>query len=787
MGFLGIFAAGTVFITRVGWPGWLLGLFGIVCVVGAVVMQAVKDHAKAADSSVITRQQSMRTTGGHTASGPPPSDVPSRTWGIHEALVEVPYIQRDAQTEVTVALAAGHPVLILGPSMAGKTRMAAHLVQELYPSRPVVIPDVPNGISTLMNAGEVPRDSVIWLDDAERYLADPKDLKAKWVDELRQAGNVIVATMRESAYERFQPEEQHPRTQWETIRCFNVIRLRNLQAERIRLASEVGDQRIREGILKYGLGTYVGGGFLAVERLETGRSTNPVGAALVLAAIDWQRSGVGDAIPASTAKNLLSNYVDEMDCLSDPDAESAGLSWATDKTVGGGAFRLLAPVRDGELRPFDYLVDYISGSGAPIPSPLWAAASETDASAGLLNGAGLVAAFAGEESFAFRFFQRASELGDPEAMANLGTCLERQDRISEAERMFARAADAGDPHGATGLGVTLMRRGEFGEAEELLRRAATAGSGDAMANLGFIASQRGETVIALDWYRRAAAAGSGLGMTNYGIQLEQAGQVVEAENLYRAAAARQNGAGMYQLAKLCYSRGQAEEAESLLQQAVLKGNPAAMTELAVALDSKGRHDEAHVLFHRAASRGDAFGLAVIGKRFIDGGDRQAARPLLTRSADLGSGLGMFFLGHLYELNGDKESAKEHYRRAAVTGHIEDIGSLLSLADRLEGDEVAYGLYRKAANSGSVYAIHRLSNLLRESGQTEESEALLEEALVAERGLEKAAHSGDVEAFVELGSISANRGEFGKAREHFMQAAARGNEFAVQCIEALPRD
>lgn len=785
--FLGLFAAGTIFIARVGWPNWLLGLLGIVCAVGAIVMQAVKDRAKGRDVSTTTRQQSMRTTGPNAAAGIAPRDVSSRMWGIHQALVDVPYVERDAEREVADALAAGQPVLILGPSMAGKTRMAAELIQELYSARPVIMPDVPNGLATLMNAGEVPRESVLWLDDAERYLGDPSNLKAKWLEELQQADNVIVATMREVAYESFQPHEERPRTQWETLRCFKVVRLRNLPEERTRLAAEVHNPRIREGILKYGLGTYVGGGFLAVERLETGRSTNPVGAAFVLIAIDWQRSGIGEAIPRDTLLSLIPTYIDSDELPLTPVDAEAGLNWATNKTVGGGAFRLLTPSPDGEFRPFDYLVDYVASSGSAVRSSLWRAASEADATAGRLHTAALTASFAGEAEYALRFFQRAALLGDAEAMANFGTALERQDRLAEAEEQYKKAADLGNPHGMTGLGLLLMRRGELAEAEQLLLQAANAGVGDAMSNLGRLIFRRGETVEAVEWYRRAAAAGSGLGMTNYGIQLEKEGRLEEAELLYREASARRNGAGMYQLAKLLEARGHQDEAEALLRQAVANGNPAAMVALAMKLAERGRQDEANGLFERAAGKDDEVALTIVGKRLLDAGQYEQAQPLLMRAAEHGSGFGMFYLGLVHAQFGEKEQAKVQYRRAAETGHIHDINTLLSLADRLNGDKCARPLYRTAADLGSVYAMHRLASILRLDGEHEEADSLLVRARAQEAMLEKAAFSGDTDSILQLGTIEAGRGHLDKARTLFRQAAERGSAYAAQCLAALPSD
>ncbi|GAA1134166.1 hypothetical protein GCM10009582_34790 [Arthrobacter flavus] len=663
--------------------------------------------------------------------------------------------------------------------------MAVHLLQLVYPDRLVVIPDAPDGLAALMNAGEIPDNGIVWLDDLERYLSDASNLRSKWIERLQEAGNVIVATMRETFYESFQLGESLQRTQWATLQLFDLVRLKNESEERSALAAQIPDPRIRQGVITYGLGAYVGGGHLALQRLETGRTTNPVGAALVLAATDWQRSGIGDSIGDSIACALVPQYTDSDNLEPSPDELAAGWTWATAQVVGGDAFALLKRQADGSSRPFDYLLDHVSRSGRPIPALLWEAAAAADAPAGRLNTAGLNAVTAGYEQLAARFFERASEQGDVEAMANFATTLERGDRIPEAKALYERSAEGGSLQGMTGLAVLLEREGNVLQAERLFKKAAEGGIGDAMANLGFLLMGRGEEEEAVDWYRRAAEAGSGFGMTNYGIVLEKAGDIEAAEKLYRAAVQkRRNGAGMYQLAKLLSGRGKDEEALSLLQDATRAGNPAAMMELGTVFEARGEEAAAEKLYRMAADRGDAVGLFVVGRKLLAGQHYAEAERMFVRSAGRGYVMSTFWLGLLMQQTGRRAEAVLQFRSAAAHEAMTDVRTLLYIAQELEQED-ALPVLRKAANLGSVFAMQQLGILLDRSEAHVEAQSFHDRATVGEERLRQSAGEGDTEALIELGQISADRRDFDQARRLLQKAADQGSAYALQCLALLP--
>jgi hypothetical protein len=71
----------------------------------------------------------IRTTGDGKERRPPTvGETRLKQLGVHQALDQFPYLHRDKEDELVGKLAEGEPVLVLGRSMSGKTRLAAQMV-----------------------------------------------------------------------------------------------------------------------------------------------------------------------------------------------------------------------------------------------------------------------------------------------------------------------------------------------------------------------------------------------------------------------------------------------------------------------------------------------------------------------------------------------------------------------------------------------------------------------------------------------------------------------------------
>ena len=60
---------------------------------------------------------------------------------VHPTVVTIPYIHRDQEEVICDHLRAGRPVLLIGSSMVGKTKMAAQVIIREFGDRPTAIPD----------------------------------------------------------------------------------------------------------------------------------------------------------------------------------------------------------------------------------------------------------------------------------------------------------------------------------------------------------------------------------------------------------------------------------------------------------------------------------------------------------------------------------------------------------------------------------------------------------------------------------------------------------------------
>ncbi|MBV8539653.1 MAG: hypothetical protein JO364_07390 [Pseudonocardiales bacterium] len=239
--------------------------------------------------AAIKVRRSVR--GGRGSAGdhlPTVAEVDLRTLRIHPAVIHMPYLHRTAkEQEVREQLHAGRPVLLIGSSMVGKTRLAAAVARDLYPNRPILIPDSTAALAGLDEADMLPCDHVIWLDDLDRYLSGDR-LTAGLIERLTER-NAVVATLRTREWDRIQPTDRLRPPEWDVLSVFEKV---TLDRDRDRpsdedLAQAVPDPEVRERINRVGIGEYVGAGQHIADQLALGAQSHPLGYALVHGAADW--------------------------------------------------------------------------------------------------------------------------------------------------------------------------------------------------------------------------------------------------------------------------------------------------------------------------------------------------------------------------------------------------------------------------------------------------------------------------------------------------------------------
>ncbi|MFD1704246.1 tetratricopeptide repeat protein [Methylopila henanensis] len=169
---------------------------------------------------------------------------------------------------------------------------------------------------------------------------------------------------------------------------------------------------------------------------------------------------------------------------------------------------------------------------------------------------------------AMAWYERAADLGDPQAMLALGLIHVNGDgvpkNVARAIEEFERAGELGQPAALYNLGLLRLQAGDARAAAKAFAKAAEIGEPDAQyAYAVLLREGRGvpaDPAAAASWLAKAAAQDQIAAMVEYAIALFRGVDVekneLEAARLFRRAADRGNAIGQNRLARLyAYGRG----------------------------------------------------------------------------------------------------------------------------------------------------------------------------------------------------------------------------------------
>jgi tetratricopeptide (TPR) repeat protein len=688
---------------------------------------------------------------------------------VNPTVLSVPYIHRDEEATLRAHLRARRPVLLIGSSMVGKTRMAARVLKEEFGSWPVFIPDSKTALADLDAKDISLRSSVIWLDDIDRLIVEGGITDGS-LRQLAAAGNVIVGTIRARKYDEFRPSDQLQRPEWDVLSVFaRVIISRYLtEREQEQLARAVDSHDIRERIRAVGLGEYVGAAGQIAEELKLGAAgANDLGYALVLAAANWRRCGMTRPVPTSVLTSLAASFLDQPGRarLADQAAFDNGLNWATRDI--NPSVSLLRPAGDGSYTVYDYALDLISEQGIPIPAGNWDVII-TNAEASEL----VTIAFTAEVTYhrtetAIQAFRTAasSERPDvaPQATLFLGLLLELHEDVDGAKAAYQQAIDSGHadvaPEATVQMGELLERQGDVDGAKAAYQQAIGTGHPDtaplAALRLGALLHRQGDVDGAKAAYQQAIGTGhpqtAPLAARNLGLLLQEQGDADGAKAAYQQAIDSQepdaaSGAALF-LGMLLQEQGDVDGAKAAYQQATgirqSSAAPEAAFRLGTLLQRQGDVEGAKAAYQQAidSERADvapqaAFHLGML----LFNRDKDGAKAAYQQAIDFGHPdtvpEAALWLGVLLQVERDTDGAKAAYRQAIGTGHPDIapratrfLGVLLQEQGDVEGAKAAY---QQAIDSGHAdvapEAAFNLGVLLQEQGDTEGAKAAYQQAI-----------------------------------------------------------
>ncbi|WP_326719983.1 tetratricopeptide repeat protein [Streptomyces sp. NBC_00243] len=368
-----------------------------------------------------------------------------------------PFVARDVLPEVTAALGSGSTfVLLVGESLAGKTRLAYEAMRERCPTHQLVVPISRQAMVALVEPVSRMKRVVLWLDDLEQYLG-AGGLTAGMVGRMLDSPRsevIILATMSAHQHARIripyaaddEPGRDMLRQAREVIRLATTVRVdRRWSAAEIARAQQSarGDSRLAAAVRDASRQGHGVAEFLAAAPAllsdwydAWAPGTHPRAAALVGAAVDARRAGVHRPLAEDLLRQLHGTYLElRGGSLLRPESWPDALSWACSPARATSS--LLLPRAENRYLAFDYLHLTLDERIPPprIPDNTWRILIEYADPATLLD-IGTTAYQRGELMQAMSAFEKAGAEGDRLPRQWYATCLSEAGHAQRAAELY---------------------------------------------------------------------------------------------------------------------------------------------------------------------------------------------------------------------------------------------------------------------------------------------------------------------------------------------------------------
>ena len=501
------------------------------------------------------------------------------------------FLPRDAQKKLIQNIEDRTPTLIVGPSMSGKTRLVVETVRKNYPSTPVWFPKGDDDIQRLVDAAQSPRrESIIILDDVDRFLSN-QTLSLGQLNMWIRESCIVIATMMRSSYATWRDGAKDKPPGWDVANRFTILEIDAFLTENEQVAlSNSSYVDLAATVEKVGLAPLLGGAPKVRQILEEGREQHLWGYALVRAAADWRRVGLGPATKTQIQEVAL--VFKDAIAWDDPDWEEA---WAWASQELNDTISLIRQTGSREWEVLDLVADEADWplsqqtleamAGTEHSSRQTLAISLTMYMRGVLDDNKPVVKQTLQEAdeFLHKLTSKSTPNSDSFGLYAIFLTDVRRE-YDRAEAMFERAIDA-DPNNANTLGnyATFMWtiRHDYDQAEAMFGRAITANPNHAntLGNYAiFLTNVRGDHDRAQEMYERAIDADPNNADTlgNYALFLKNVrGDHDRAQEMYeRAITANPNHANnLGNYSQILFATGRDEAATALATRALPLAGP----------------------------------------------------------------------------------------------------------------------------------------------------------------------------------------------------------------------
>ena len=454
------------------------------------------------------------------------------------------FVPRDIQDQLVKHLNNGTPVLIEGPSMSGKTRLAIETIRSHWPEAPFWFPRDEGDIEKLLNSSQQPAPgTVILLDDIDRFLSN----QSLTLGRLNQWINIpcaIIATMMHSQYVKHSDRANEKVPGWDAVNRFKILTLDpSLSTEELNAVKLTSYANQLSQIESIGLGPLLGCAEAVRIAFADELEKHSWSGALIKAAADWRRIDLG---PASREQLISFSLAHKSDAWETAETVNLDNAWEQATKLINHTISLLRRVGEDRWEVLDIIADEAD----------WKISADT-----------------------FAALQNVT-LSERQIRRSAITMFLQGSPPSSTNAMFQRAIDT-DPTNATILGAYALFlenvRGEMDQAEQMYQRAIDADPNSAFALASyavFLENVRGEMDQAQDMYQRAIDADPNgtFALASYAVFLKNVrGNMDQAQDMYQRAITADptnvTTLGVYALF-LHTVRGDADQAEQMYQRAI---------------------------------------------------------------------------------------------------------------------------------------------------------------------------------------------------------------------------
>lgn len=686
------------------------------------------------------------------------------------------YVRRnhDGELKALVKAAADGQsgmVVLVGPSSTGKTRACWEAIQPLasqgwrlwHPFDPT---RAEAALNDLKSVG--PR-IVVWLNETQHYIGAGQGVGEHIAAALRSlllnrraSPILILGTLWNNYATEYTtlPASGKPDPYPQTRELlagrlisvpdnFDTVAIRDA-----RIMASAGDPQLAQALNQAQDGRltqYLAGSPALSERY---RMSAPAVRALIQAAMDGRRFGVGSHI----AGNFLARAAE--DYLTDPEYLTLGDNWLyeafceSNRPVHGNLAPLVpVRIRGAAYRHQLHQIDNIASSKYRLADSL--------EQLGRLE--------RNQYCPPASFWEAADEyLTDSVELANLASAAHDRHRLYWAHRLTRRVEEHGDASALIELADMWME--EHPElAESLYRRSAEMGNARAMNSVGYLREDAGDKDEAEEWYRKASEAGDGEATYRLAEIYENLGDTEKAERLYRQALDLGHTEALGSLGRLVSDRGGDQvEAISLFTRSIL------LMVRQGARATIGRMDRVTgVQYSSMRPWGSGKRVANPIVEIEEKGDTGDLRGFINAVADASRNGDTYgtMCHYLLFASEDNDQAEKMLERAGRDGNTY---ALIELANNREKDgkvKEAEALYRALIGSGNDAPLALLANLMKKAGDLKEAESLYWRAIEA----------GNTYALCRLSELKEDTGDHAGAVEIALQAANAGDAGAVRAL------